>query len=672
MIIQNINQEITECENLAEKGKYVDFLHFITMGITPFLIILFVIFCVYFQTLSYGFINLDDNIVIKNNLVNINNSSVIKEAFLRDSFYSHDDNNYYRPLYILSLIFNKATTGENLFYFHLTNLILHIVFCFLLFFFLNLIKLNKTISLFFTLIFGVHPLNVNAVLWLVARSDLFVGIFLLSAFIMLIKYKDKKKFYYIIFHCLFCFLGLLSKEIALIAPLVFFIYITKFKVISIKKRENLLLILLWILITVPYLIIRFNTIGIQNDFKLSYFLYNLQLLPEILYKFFIPNNLSGLPTYNNLYVFIGMLLILCFLYLVYKYFNDKIRFNLIFGLVWVVSFLLPGMFSKFWDIGGFDYLECRTYLPVLGIVLFLVSIFDSIFHQKLKFSFIFIIIIIILGTFNLIYSKNYSDPLKFYNSIINNGTKVALAYYNRGVLKKEHGDLDGSKKDYNKAIELKQDFAEAFNNRGLIQKDLGNINDAMNDYNLAIRLKPDFSEAYYNRDTLRRVIRDYKKEVIDLENTIKLYPGNWLIYDRRGVIKSCLGDRIGALLDFYKAIDLKPDDSVALKNIDNLYLHLNNSESNFSDNQLTNTNKQEYDTVFYNLGLLFLQKKDYLNARKNLERAININPKNAIFWKKLGIVKEKLNDIKGASSSWEKASELGDIESSLLLKKLHR
>jgi hypothetical protein len=55
----------------------------ITVFPTPYIIIFVVIFGVYFQTLSYGFINMDDTAIIRDSLVNVDNISSIREAFKR-------------------------------------------------------------------------------------------------------------------------------------------------------------------------------------------------------------------------------------------------------------------------------------------------------------------------------------------------------------------------------------------------------------------------------------------------------------------------------------------------------------------------------------------------------------------------------------------------------------
>ena len=573
----NDTQNIIEVDNnnRSEKRTLESFIKIISKGITPYLIITACLFGLYFQTLSYGLINLDDDIIIKNNLVHVDNMSSIKKAFTRDAFYSNT-HDYYRPILTLSFIFNKVTTGENLFYFHLTNLILHILFCCLVFYFLNLININRSLSLLLSLIFGVHPLFVNSVLWLVARSDLFVSVFLLSAFIMLIKYEDKKNIIYLIFHFIFFILSLFSKEIAIVAPAIFIIYLTRFKFISIIRKENIIYISLWILLIIPFIIIRHSVIGNLEHVKFSHFIFNLPLIPELLYKFFLPFNLSGLPVYNFTFVIIGIIFIICLLFLFYRHINSNFLFFLSFGLIWIIAFFVPGMFSKYMDIGGFDYLECRAYFPFLGLFIFLAFILNQIVEKKSKLQVILVFIILFSGIGSFIYSQNYSDPFKFYDTIINNGTKVAIAYYNRGVIKNVKKDIFGARVDYTKAIELKPDFTDALINRGIIKMGQGEYDAALQDLDSAVKSRSNYSLGYYNRGEIKYNLGDLKGAIEDYNRAIGIDSIYIEAFMSRGSAKMKLGDTTGAKSDFFNALELNPN---TVKAYDYLGLcHLNSKE----------------------------------------------------------------------------------------------
>jgi tetratricopeptide (TPR) repeat protein len=54
---------------------------------------------------------------------------------------------------------------------------------------------------------------------------------------------------------------------------------------------------------------------------------------------------------------------------------------------------------------------------------------------------------------------------------------------------------------YTEAIRLKPDYVDAFNNRGIARKDKGDLDGAIRDSNEAIRLQPHYANAFNNRGT---------------------------------------------------------------------------------------------------------------------------------------------------------------------------
>jgi len=121
------------------------------------------------------------------------------------------------------------------------------------------------------------------------------------------------------------------------------------------------------------------------------------------------------------------------------------------------------------------------------------------------------------------------EQLRFYTEALRLKPDYADAFNNRGVARRDKGDLDGALQDFTEAIRLKPDYADAFNNRGVARRDKGDLVGALQDYTEAIRLKPDSAAAFHNR----------------------------------GNARSGKGDLDGALQDFTEAIRLKPDDAEA-------------------------------------------------------------------------------------------------------------
>ena len=98
------------------------------------------------------------------------------------------------------------------------------------------------------------------------------------------------------------------------------------------------------------------------------------------------------------------------------------------------------------------------------------------------------------------------------------------AYFNRGIMRRENGDLDGAIQDYDLAIQINPNQVQTYNNRGNARRDTGDLEGAMSDYDTAIRIKPNAARVLINRGIVRRI----------------------------------QGDLDGALADFIKAISRKP------------------------------------------------------------------------------------------------------------------
>ena len=79
------------------------------------------------------------------------------------------------------------------------------------------------------------------------------------------------------------------------------------------------------------------------------------------------------------------------------------------------------------------------------------------------------------------------------------GLELAKLHTNRGVERKQKGDLDGALQDYDAALALNPSDFFAFNNRANVRRDKGDTAGAIADYTEAVRLEPAYAAALVNR-----------------------------------------------------------------------------------------------------------------------------------------------------------------------------
>ena len=96
-------------------------------------------------------------------------------------------------------------------------------------------------------------------------------------------------------------------------------------------------------------------------------------------------------------------------------------------------------------------------------------------------------------------------------------------------------DNKGALQDYNKAIELNPNFAMAYNNRGNLRKDMNDKEGALQDYNKAIELNPNDADVYNNRADFYLKMNDLDKALADVNHSIDL-GGGYVSFITKGEI----------------------------------------------------------------------------------------------------------------------------------------
>lgn len=261
-----------------------------------FLIIFFLGFLVYFPSLFNGFVA-DDHVYILENphITNFNWSSFIYGS----SYYSGDALSlggiYYKPLFTFVVSALYQISGGTPFLFHLTQILLHITNSFLLFILFTKF-FRKELSLFLSLIFLLHPGNVESVVYI---ADLQEPLFFLFGITALPKISKLKNFTWkntaLISSLLL--LALLSKESGvLFLPATVALFLTKGKKYlwpTIYLTGGVFLFYLFLRFTVAQVSINHQAIAPIME---AAFYERLLTIPKIIYSylklFFFPKDLS--------------------------------------------------------------------------------------------------------------------------------------------------------------------------------------------------------------------------------------------------------------------------------------------------------------------------------------------------------------------------------------------
>lgn len=203
---------------------------------------------VYLRALSCGFVILDDPLYVQNN-------SAIRSLDWHSilSMFTHTHVNWWMPLTWLSLAIDYHFWGLNPYGYHLTNIVLHVLNTSLIVLVANEIfkvreialekcegtlrgeSENNSLQYGFSLLiagllWGIHPLRVESVVWVTERKDVLNGLFALGSILCYLRYAKLNKsvranqlsFQYFLAFGLFC-LSLMAKSVTVVIPAVLLI-----------------------------------------------------------------------------------------------------------------------------------------------------------------------------------------------------------------------------------------------------------------------------------------------------------------------------------------------------------------------------------------------------------------------------------------------------------------
>lgn len=166
---------------------------------------------VYLKSVCAGFLNIDDVGLI---------DGLLSSDFSVHRLLFSGAGEYFRPIPFISFAFDAFLVGAYPAWFHAVNVCIHLLNGLLVY--LLIIRLfareeaRSTLALTGALIFTLHPLNTEAVMWISARADLLCTFFSLLSLILTLQMSERRSFFSAC--CLFAtfLFSLLSKEVSII------------------------------------------------------------------------------------------------------------------------------------------------------------------------------------------------------------------------------------------------------------------------------------------------------------------------------------------------------------------------------------------------------------------------------------------------------------------------
>ncbi|MFH1868375.1 MAG: tetratricopeptide repeat protein [Candidatus Omnitrophota bacterium] len=604
----------------------------------------------------------DDYYLIKDNTF-IKSTNHIADIFKTDiAAGSGKKASSYRPLQILTYMFDYSFWKLDQRGYHITNILLHILAALSIYWLINILYDNRFLSFLTSALFVTHPIHTEAVSYISGRADPLAVIFLILAFILYVKYIDLRKSFYFVLMLLSYILALFSRESSFIFPVLLVLYHYSF-----KKKFNIAGIASVSVVTFIYLLIRATALRETMPHLMSETTM-LQRLPgafvaitNYIRLMILPLNLHmeyGFKTFNmaDPKAILGIALLIIFFS--YAFMNRKNNSIVFFSISWFFLALMPSL--NLYPLNAY-MAEHWLYLPSIGFFLLFAGGLDYAYRNKVFKTPVVIFAIILVASYTYATVKQneqWKEAFSFYKRTLKYSPNNIRVLNSLGLLYHENNKPDEAIRAYRKAIEISPDYIDAYNNLGIVYRNLKKPEEAIAIYKKAIEMNPDFVYTYCN---LANAYKDIgrKEEAISLyKKAIEIYPNFSYAYNNLGLSYKDFGRIDEAIASYKKAIELKPNYMEAYNNLGALYFNMGRKEealfmfekaveidpfnaksySNLGASYTDAGRRKEaipafkkalqidpgYAMVHYNLAVTYFHEKQYSMALRHYDRAVGL------------------------------------------------
>jgi hypothetical protein len=450
---------------------------------------------VYLNASMAGFLSLDDR-----QILDILQSS---EIHIKDLFLS-GGGDYFRPLVIVSFIFDLKVFGREAAAFHMVNVFIHVMNSLLVYYLaIELLQEHDArlrYGFIAALIFALHPINSEAVMWVAGRADLLCTLFFLLSLVLIVRRQDSltPTTLILLFLCFLC--SLLAKEssIAMLVIAPGYLFFNRKRV---ALRNALLINAALFSTAFFYLFLRSGKIG-TVDHGVGKVLFHGQSSAALVTKaaaasgFYLgklvnpfPLNFAIVTIDNTGCIIIAILSMIAAIVLFYRFADLRLPTLIIFvGII-------PPILALIGKLPWTPYAERYLYLPTVGFAL-LVSLLFMHIRKMPSMVIVSVALLVAIPTINRV--ALWGDPKAFWKDLLVKSPEFPRSYVGYANELIHEGHYADAEKYLQKALSMGYERNFVWQNLAAVyyaKKDYANYEKAMAK---TASLSPDSTQVYLN------------------------------------------------------------------------------------------------------------------------------------------------------------------------------
>jgi len=536
------------------------------------------------------------------------------------------------------------------------------------------------------LVFVSHPLQTQAVTYIVQRLTSLAAFFYLSALLLYTKARlSRNATFKTVFYAgsaAAALMGIFTKEIVYTLPFAvvmiefFFFRTGKPGIGGILRRRAFWLTalpLLSFLFILPYLL-SFNLKSVFGPVpsqrypepeltSLTYFLTQTRVMVRYLRLLFLPlgQNLDyDFPASRSFFeppvlLSLGVLAAAASAAVVLFRKHRLVSF----GTAWF--FLTLSVESSFKPLQNVIF-EHRLYLPMFGFSLVVAGLVHRFAGKKGLRPAAVVSAVLICAYSCLTYSRNetWKDDISLWSDTAAKSPRKARPHLYLGLAYHHAGMAEEAKREYRKALEIYPGYDKAYLNLGNVLYSEGRFEDAIARYGKAVALNPMNGIAYRNLGRALMKTGRYGEARERFLRSLEISPAHAETFNNIGLTYYREGDLDEAEKYFRKAADLDPDYHEPHINLGNVFAARGKFGEAEAEYRTALNIRKDDPAAHFNLGNVYYSTRDFEKAAACYEKALEYEPDNARFHKNLGLALSNLGKYEEALGHLERSLETED------------
>ena len=583
-----------------------------------------------------------------------------------------------RAFGLFTFMVNYRLHGLHVTGYHVVNLLIHILSSCMVYWLVSLIlsapsiqkdrisEHKHIIAGFSALLFLTHPVQTQAVSYIVQRLASLAALFYLSALGLYIKARltDNKLIFRIFLFIaagICAFLGMFTKETLFTLPFVILIFEffllrtagkTLFKFDKIKLLWAIPFVLFVLLI--PYLNYFNITYVLQPRISqrygdpavtpLYYLITQFKVIVYYIKLLFFPVNQRldyDFPLSVSFFepkVILSFIVLSALMYLAY-YLYKRRKTVIALGIIWF--FLTLSIESTIVPLSNVIF-EHRLYLPMFGVVLlFVASLYYLLWKNHSKAMMIVLVTLVgILSVMTHQRNKVWKDNYTLWSDNVTKSPNKDRTHYNLGLALADRGMNDLAIGEFYRTLSLNPTHIKACISIGNIFNEQGNFNEAIKEFGRALEMNPDYEEVYFNRGNAYIETGKFNEAVRDFEKALALNPHYSDAFVSLGMAYYSLGRIDESIVAFNNALEIDSDNILAHYNLGYALYSQGKAEDAIKEFKTAASLDPENVRTLVNLGSALVSQRKFDEAAGYFRKALALDPAHENAHYKLGTILE--------------------------------